>query len=57
MPKIETEKEEDGRWIAEIPDFRGVMAYVVTKAEAIARVKDLALKVVTYNRAQRLRDQ
>jgi predicted RNase H-like HicB family nuclease len=43
---IETEREEDGRWIAEIPDIPGVMVYGRTRQEAIERVKVLALRVV-----------
>jgi predicted RNase H-like HicB family nuclease len=43
---IEFEREEDGRWIAEIPQLPGVMVYGTTKAEAEARVQALALRVV-----------
>jgi predicted RNase H-like HicB family nuclease len=43
---VETEEEEDGRWIAEIPDLPGVMAYGSNPAEARARVQALALRVV-----------
>lgn len=43
---IETEQEEDGRWIAEIPQLPGVLAYGVTRDAAIARVKALALRVL-----------
>ena len=46
MLRIETEREEDGRWIAEIPALPGVMAYGATGEEAVARVKALALRVV-----------
>jgi predicted RNase H-like HicB family nuclease len=46
MLKIETEKECDGRWIADIPSLPGVMAYGETKAKARARVKLLALRVI-----------
>ena len=41
----EIEKEEDNRWIAEIPALPGVLAYGITPQEAIARVKALALRV------------
>ena len=41
----EIEKEEDNRWIAEIPDLPGVLAYGETRQEAIARAKALALRV------------
>jgi predicted RNase H-like HicB family nuclease len=44
--KIETEKELDGRWMAEIPDLPGVMAYSKSREEAIARVEALALRVI-----------
>jgi predicted RNase H-like HicB family nuclease len=46
MLKIETEREDDGRWIAEVPALHGVLAYGQTEAEARARVKALALRVV-----------
>ena len=44
--QIEIEREEDGRWLAEIPELRGVMAYGQTQAEAVAKVKTLALRVM-----------
>ena len=44
--KIEIEKEEDGRWIAEVPDLPGVMAYGQTKEEVIRKVEALALRVL-----------
>ena len=43
---IEIEQEEDGRWIAEVPDILGVLAYGNTREEAIARVKALSLRVL-----------
>ena len=43
---IETEQEEDGRWIPEVADILGAMAYGSTLREAIARVQALALRVV-----------
>jgi len=43
---VETEREDDGRWIAEIPEFPGVMAYGNTREEAIAKVKALVLRVM-----------
>ena len=46
MLKVETEKECDGRWIAEVPSFPGVMAYGETSAKAMVRVKLLALRVI-----------
>ena len=44
--KIEVEQELDGRWIAEVGDLPGVLAYGSTAAEAKARVQALALRVV-----------
>jgi predicted RNase H-like HicB family nuclease len=44
--KIEIEREEDGRWIAEIPDLPGVMAYGKTRKQAVAKVEALALRVI-----------
>jgi predicted RNase H-like HicB family nuclease len=44
--KIEIEREEDGRWIAEVFDLPGVLAYGATREEAIARVEALALRVI-----------
>lgn len=43
---IETEREADGRWIAEVPELAGVMAYGATQGEAMARAEALALRVV-----------
>lgn len=43
---LELEQEEDGRWIAEVPELSGAMAYGATQEEAIARVKALALRIV-----------
>ena len=44
--RIETEQEDDGRWIAEIPDLPGVMVYGVSRDEAVSRVKALALRAL-----------
>jgi predicted RNase H-like HicB family nuclease len=43
---LETEQEEDGRWIAEIPELPGVLAYGATEQEALARVEALGLRVI-----------
>jgi predicted RNase H-like HicB family nuclease len=43
---IELEQEEDGRWIAEVPDLPGVLAYGRSETQAKARVQALALRVV-----------
>ncbi|NTW58452.1 MAG: type II toxin-antitoxin system HicB family antitoxin [Nitrospirae bacterium] len=44
--KIDIEKEEDGRWIAEVFDLPGVLAYGKTREDAIAKVEALALRVI-----------
>ncbi len=44
--KIETEREDDGRWIAEVATLPGVLAYGATPVEAQARVQALALRVL-----------
>ncbi len=44
--RIELEQEADGRWLAEIPELPGVMAYGPTAREAAARAKALALRVL-----------
>ncbi len=44
--RIEVEREEDGRWLTEIPELPGVMAYGKTRDEAVAKVKALALRVM-----------
>ncbi len=44
--KIEVEREEDGRWIAEIPDLPGVMVYGQSREEALSKIKALALRVL-----------
>ena len=43
---IEIEQEEDGRWIAEIPELPGVMAYGATRDEVQSKVEALALSVI-----------
>lgn len=43
---IETEQEDDGRWIAEIIDLPGVLAYGDSKQEAMANAEALALRVI-----------
>lgn len=43
---LDIEQEDDGRWIAEITDLPGVMAYGTTPAQASAKAKALALRVL-----------
>jgi hypothetical protein len=42
---VETEQETDGRWIAEIAQIPGAMAYGSTRDEAVGRVETLGLRV------------
>lgn len=46
MLKIDFEREDDGRWIAEIASLPGVMAYGATRQEARGRVEALALRTL-----------
>ena len=43
---IEFDQEEDGRWIAEIPELPGVMVCGSTREEAQSKVEALALRVI-----------
>lgn len=43
---IELDREDDGRWLAEVPTLPGVMCYGVDRDEAVARVQALALRVI-----------
>lgn len=44
--QIEIDEEEDGRWIAEIPELPGVMCYGGSKEAAISHVEALAFRVM-----------
>ena len=44
--RIELEQEDDGRWLADIPELPGVLAYGATREEAAARAQALALRVI-----------
>ncbi len=44
--RIEIEREDDGRWIAEVVDLPGVLVYGATRAEAVGRAEALALRVL-----------
>lgn len=43
---LEIELEDDGRWLAEVPQLSGVMAYGSTAVEAMSRAEVLALRVL-----------
>ena len=44
---IETERERDGRWIAEVMEITGAMAYGETRKDAMAKAQALALRVIS----------
>ena len=44
--RVDVEKENDGRWLAEVPELPGVLAYGESASEAQAKVQALALRVV-----------
>ncbi len=46
MYHVEIEQEEDGRWIAEVPQLPGVLVYGATREEAIRRAQTLSLRVL-----------
>lgn len=43
---IETEMEADGRWLAEVLEVPGALAYGATRQEAVQRAESLALRVL-----------
>lgn len=43
---MECEQELDGRWIAEVPQLPGVLAYGSSSADAMAKAEVLALRVI-----------
>jgi len=44
--RIDIDREDDGRWIAEMLSLPGVLAYGETEAQAVANVRALALRVI-----------
>ncbi|HEY2995329.1 MAG TPA: type II toxin-antitoxin system HicB family antitoxin [Methylomirabilota bacterium] len=44
--KVETEREDDGRWLAEVLELPGVLAYGENEGAALSKVQALALRVV-----------
>jgi hypothetical protein len=44
--RVEIEREEDGRWIAEIPAIPGALCYAASKEEALVKVTALALRIL-----------
>ena len=43
---VEIEREDDGRWIADVVDLPGAMAYGHTREEAVSRAEALALRIL-----------
>jgi predicted RNase H-like HicB family nuclease len=43
---IELGREDDGRWLAEVPALPGTMCYGQSRSEAVAHVQSLALRVL-----------
>ncbi len=43
---VEVEQEDDGRWLAEVPELPGVLAYGQNRVEAVSRAEALALRVL-----------
>jgi predicted RNase H-like HicB family nuclease len=46
MFKVEIEQEGDGRWIAEVPELPGVLAYGASREQAVTRAQALSLRVL-----------
>jgi predicted RNase H-like HicB family nuclease len=46
MLNLEVEREDDGRWIAEVAELPGVLAYGNTREEAVERAQALSLRVM-----------
>ena len=44
--KVEVEREEDGRWLAEVLELPGVLAYGESQDAVVSKVQALALRVV-----------
>jgi predicted RNase H-like HicB family nuclease len=44
--RVELEQEADGRWLAEVVELPGVLAYGATRDQALAKVEALALRVI-----------
>ena len=53
--KIETEREDDGRWIAEVAILPGALAYGNTEDEAVAKAKASALRVIAERQTENYR--
>ena len=54
---VETEQETDGRWLAEIAQIPGALAYGSTRQEAVSRAEALAFRVLTERQTGHLEVQ
>ena len=50
--QIAVEEESDGRWLAEVDAIPGVLAYGVSRTDAVARVQALALRALAERMEQ-----
>jgi predicted RNase H-like HicB family nuclease len=46
MYEVEVEQETDGRWIAEVPELPGVLAYGESRGDAVRKAQALSLHVL-----------
>lgn len=46
MYAVEVDREDDGRWIAEVPSLPGVLTYGATRDEAVRKAQALSLRVL-----------
>jgi predicted RNase H-like HicB family nuclease len=44
--RVEVEREDDGRWLAEVPVLAGALAYGQSREEAVAKAEALALRIL-----------
>jgi predicted RNase H-like HicB family nuclease len=44
--RVEVEREDDARWLAEVPALSGALAYGQTREDALAKVEALALRIL-----------
>ena len=54
---VEVDREDDGRWIAELPELAGVLAYGTSREDAVARANALAVRVLADRLEQATAEQ
>jgi len=47
--KVDVEREDDRRWLAEVIELPGVLAYGDTQGAAVSKVQALALRVLSIS--------